>query len=153
MVLALLVLEAVRNSISYEGPSTFYIPDAYLVELHPENRRSWNVMATPAGQIHRHILNALQAVQLPSSRCQAQDYKRLRLEPKGVGDLAGPSSSQHAEPGGISSIFHVNDRVVQHAFETMGALRRPADYLYWVHDNNTSITTPVSGCGCWGTML
>ena len=60
VVLALLVLEAVRNAATYEGPSTIYIPDAHLAELLREHRRSWNMTATPAGQIHRRILTALQ---------------------------------------------------------------------------------------------
>ena len=60
VVLALLVLEAVRNAATYEGPSTIYISDAHLAELLREQRRSWNMTATPAGQIHRRILTALQ---------------------------------------------------------------------------------------------
>ena len=43
----------------YEGPSTIYVPDAHLAELLRERRTSWNMTATPAGQLHRRILKAI----------------------------------------------------------------------------------------------
>ena len=56
MVLALLVLEAVRNASHYEGLSEILIPDAHLAELLRERRSTRVKFATPAGQILRRIL-------------------------------------------------------------------------------------------------
>ena len=59
VILALLELEAARIAASYEeGSSTIYIPDAHLEKLLREQPKSWSMASTPAGRIHRRMLNA-----------------------------------------------------------------------------------------------
>ena len=58
----------------------------------------------------------------------------------------------------LSYLIYIDYRVVHRAFETMAEFTQPADYLYWVHDDDThsslhQLPDVVAGERCFEALL
>ena len=159
VVLALVVLEAVRNAATYEDPSTIYIPDAHLAELLWEQRRSWNMTATAAGQIHRRILKTIQ----PRFNFRVAEAKHRSTSdpdwhPREIAMWLAYQTASQSSLENLSAIIHIDDRIVDRTFETIMARDLAEDYIHWVHDESYhpslhQLPNTVSSARCLEALL
>ena len=87
--------------------------------------------STPAGQIRRRILNALQTLfSFRPSEAKHRTTSALDWCPQVMAMWPDHQTASTLNLDDLSPMIHIDDRVVHRAFETMAELTQPVDYLY-----------------------